>query len=98
MLKLLATPLLIGLLATPALAASEADPSQLDVDRILRSHPDMPERGTRMDAVRAALGEPRKVVGPVGDPPITRWVYDEFTVYFEHQRVLHSVIPRSRDD
>lgn len=98
MLQRLATPLLIGLLATPAFAASEADPSQLDVDRIVRSHPNMPERGTRMDAVRANLGEPNKTVGPVGEPPITRWIYDEFTVYFEHQRVLHSVIPRSRDD
>lgn len=97
MLKLLATPLLIGLLATPALAASERDPSQLDVDRIVRSHPDMPRRGASMDTVRASLGEPRRIVGPVGEPPITRWVYDDFTVYFEHQRVLHSVIPRSND-
>ncbi len=97
MLKLLATPLLIGLLAAPALAASEADPSQLDVDRIVRSHPDMPKRGVHMDAVRANLGEPNKAAGPVGEPPITRWVYDDFTVYFEHQRVLHSVIPRSND-
>jgi hypothetical protein len=28
----------------------------------------------------------------VGDPPITRWVYDRFTVYFENDRVIHSVV------
>lgn len=97
MLKLLATPLLIGLLATPAFAESQADPSELDVDRIVRSHPDMPKRGMSMEAVRAHLGEPRRIQGPVGEPPISRWVYDDFTVFFEHERVLHSVIPRSRD-
>jgi hypothetical protein len=28
----------------------------------------------------------------VGDPPISRWVYDHFTVYFEYDKVLHSVV------
>ena len=29
--------------------------------------------------------------GPVGEPPITEWVYGSFRVYFEHEIVLHSI-------
>jgi hypothetical protein len=32
--------------------------------------------------------------GPVGDPPITVWYYPAFNVYFEYNKVLHSVEPR----
>jgi len=28
----------------------------------------------------------------VGDPPISRWEYNGFSVYFEHDLALHSVI------
>ncbi len=27
----------------------------------------------------------------MGDPPITRWVYPDFTVYFEYQYVINAV-------
>lgn len=50
-----------------------------------------PPRGTTMDTVRARYGEPLEQVPPVGQPPITRWVYDEAVVYFEGNLVLHSV-------
>lgn len=55
-----------------------------------------PERGMPMDAVEAAFGPPRTRHEPVGDPPITRWEYPDFVVYFEHRRVLHSVVRRTR--
>lgn len=53
-----------------------------------------PDRGVTMDAVRARFGEPAEVVGPVGEPPITGWVFSDYTVYFEHNRVIHSVVHR----
>lgn len=49
-----------------------------------------PVRGASMDDVRAGWGEPAEIVSAVGEPPISRWHYPEFTVYFEHQRVLHA--------
>ncbi len=52
-----------------------------------------PARGATMGAVERNLGKPAQVLPAVGDPPITRWVYPAFTVYFEHQYVIHSVIP-----
>ena len=78
-----------------ALALSlPATADQLLVERIQASEgrsAEAPDRGTTMARVRERLGEPGTVRGPVGEPPITRWVYDGVTVYFEHDRVIHSV-------
>jgi len=54
---------------------------------------DRPARGLNMDQVLQQYGEPRESLGPVGEPPITHWVYQGFVVYFEHNTVLHSVVP-----
>lgn len=52
---------------------------------------DLPRHGLTMDAVESRYGEPENRVSPVGDPPITRWVYPGFTVYFEHRHVIDAV-------
>ena len=44
-----------------------------------------------MSTVEANFGEPRARHAAVGQPPITRWDYDGFTVYFEHNHVIHAV-------
>ncbi|MGN8157156.1 hypothetical protein ACS8YF_00605 [Salinisphaera sp. SWV1] len=54
---------------------------------------DLPHRGQTMAAVRARFGPPRSRRGPVGRPPITRWNYHRYHVYFEDNRVIHTVIP-----
>ncbi len=55
---------------------------------------EMPVKGMAMDRVEQAFGQPLEVRGPVGEPPITRWVYEGYTVYFEHRHVIHSVVSR----
>lgn len=55
---------------------------------------DRPHRGITMAEVEQQFGKPASTMAPVGEPPITRWVYDGFTVYFEHDRVIHSVAHR----
>lgn len=52
---------------------------------------DAPRGSMNMIEVRAAQGEPVDILAPVGDPPITRWQYPEYVVYFEHDRVITSV-------
>ncbi len=54
--------------------------------------PQAPSKGMPMDKVTQIHGQPRVITAAVGDPPITRWIYDEYTVYFEHKHVIHSVI------
>jgi hypothetical protein len=53
-----------------------------------------PGRGQSMELVLRRFGEPDSILPAVGEPPITRWVYQGFTVYFEHQLVITSVINR----
>lgn len=53
-----------------------------------------PLHGQTMEQVRGRFGEPQQQIVPVGEPPITRWEYHGFTVYFEHDRVLRAVTHR----
>lgn len=58
----------------------------------IATHPDTPVPGSFMLDVIADLGEPANKTDAVGMPPISRWDYNEFRVYFEHDRVIHSVV------
>jgi hypothetical protein len=53
-----------------------------------------PMRGTTQAQVESKYGSPVSKKAPVGDPPISRWEYQDFTVYFEHDRVIHAVLKR----
>ncbi|AKH19593.1 hypothetical protein [Sedimenticola thiotaurini] len=53
-----------------------------------------PRTGQTMDAVRAQFGSPSQELPWVGEPPITRWVYPKFTVYFENEYVINTVVHR----
>ena len=53
-----------------------------------------PGRGTTMQQVEARFGAPAKRYPAVGKPPITRWDYPSFSVFFEYSRVVHSVVHR----
>ncbi len=55
----------------------------------------MPKRGMTMKAVEQTYGSPLSRKSPVGDPPITRWEYNSFVVYFEYKRVIHAVAKRT---
>jgi len=50
-----------------------------------------PTRGMTMQQVEARFGAPTNKSAPVGKPPITRWDYAGFVVYFEYDHVIHSV-------
>lgn len=53
-----------------------------------------PSNGMTMDQARKVAGSDYTEKGPVGDPPITSWTYPAYTVYFEHDRVITTVIHR----
>jgi hypothetical protein len=56
---------------------------------------DRPHRGSTMAQVESRYGQPTNRHAAVGNPPITRWDYPQFSVYFENDRVLHAVLMRS---
>lgn len=53
-----------------------------------------PTIGQTNTNVAANFGQPIQASGSVGEPPISRWEYSQFYVYFEHDRVIHSVVKR----
>ena len=52
----------------------------------------VPANGQTKAEVEARFGAARKQHEPVGDPPITQWEYDGWSVYFEHDLVLSTVL------
>lgn len=54
-----------------------------------------PTRGMTMDQVATKFGAPVTKVPAVGKPPISRWEYPGFIVYFESDHVIHSVVANS---
>jgi hypothetical protein len=52
---------------------------------------DRPKRGSTMAEVEKHFGTPVEKHPTVGQPPITRWDYAGFSVFFEHDRVIHAV-------
>jgi hypothetical protein len=61
-----------------------------------RSQQSMPRTGMTQASVRASWGQPESVEGPVGQPPVSQWHYGKFVVYFESDKVIHSVLKPQR--
>lgn len=80
-------PLIALLAIAPATASTPAEPAPTTEPAVA-----VPERGMSMTAVENAYGAPLEKRPPVGDPPITRWIYPGFEVFFEYDRVIHSVV------
>lgn len=61
------------------------------VDSAAATATERPTRGLSMDSVEARWGAPVSRSAAVGSPPITRWDYPSFFVYFEYAHVVHTV-------
>ena len=89
---MLRNSLLSLLLGASFVAAASADTLLLDGIEMARTSSDSrPDRGVTMASVEAQFGAPSERVAAVGEPPISRWVYPGFTVFFEYDRVIHAV-------
>ncbi len=91
--------LALGTLTNPSTASAAGD--VLLIDRVhSEAGVNLPARGLLMAAVQAQFGEPAQMLAAVGGgdprtPPITRWVYPEFTVYFENDHVVNAVLNKA---
>ena len=90
------------LLATVLMAATAAHADSFDVrSNAAHGHrSDVPHRGMTMAQVEQQFGPPAGKLAPAGGdapthPVINRWSYDRFTVYFERDRVIDSVLTRA---
>jgi len=51
-----------------------------------------PRNGLTMSQIRQQFGNPKAELPAVGEPPISRWEYDGYSVFFENDLALHSVV------
>lgn len=56
----------------------------------------LPSNGLSETSVENRWGPPQSVSGPVGEPPIYQWHYQNFIVFFEDNRVIHTVLRQDR--
>ena len=56
--------------------------------------PGKPTRGMTQANVESRFGSPQNSRPAVGEPPITRWEYADFVVFFEYDKVIHAVTKR----
>jgi hypothetical protein len=90
--------LILAIAGVAFVAGSMAHADVLLVDRAKQgSALDSPARGMSMAQVEARFGAPTSKLDPAGGdtkehPVINRWVYPAYTVYFERDRVISSVM------
>lgn len=85
---------LTSLLATATqINCSIAEEIRIPIGEQAKAQPaiDMPTKGMSKERVRSLFGEPLEEVPAKGQPPISRWRYQEFTVYFDNNTVIHCV-------
>lgn len=63
----------------------------LSTAQLSGAQPRLPERGLDKSAVETRFGAPQRIEGPVGEPPITKWIYSDFIVVYEYDHVVHAV-------
>ena len=88
------TRILVALLLGCAAAAAAVAETIVvnDQVQVRETQLNRPKRGSTMGDVEKHFGAPATRHPTVGKPPITRWDYSGFSVFFEHDRVIHAVV------
>lgn len=98
-MKLLSLSLVAGLILSLNAPVVRAD--TLLIERVQTEQTQaMPKRGSSMAQVESRFGVPQQKISAVGGgsrrtPPITRWIYAGFSVYFENTHVVDAVLNRA---
>ena len=83
---------LLAVSALLTLPVVNADTLLIDgVNRSKVSAQERPKRGMSMNTVESTWGQPIARRSAIGEPPIARWEYSAFIVYFEYTHVIHAV-------
>ena len=90
MKSLIAATALLGALVVPPISI-HADVLLIEEVR-QAGRMELPENGQTKPEVETRYGEPETRHSAVGDPPISRWEYERWSVYFEYNRVLFTVL------
>jgi hypothetical protein len=64
------------------------------IEKVMLSSATLPIRGDSQIRVKKEFGAPFQMHPPKGTPPISRWDFETFSVYFESGVVIHTVLRR----
>jgi len=85
------TRIVLAFMLTLTLQAVSAD--VLIIDEVRQAERmELPTNGQSKADVEVKFGAATEKQPAVGDPPISSWKYDKFSVYFEHDLVLSTVL------
>jgi hypothetical protein len=90
------------ILCTPLAAFAQSNPDDVPQIEVITqatrpaTSPILPTKGMNKSTVVARYGQPTTKRAPVGgssrfQPPITRWDYDGYSVFFEYDHVVDTV-------
>ncbi len=82
--------LFFGAIGTSAAQTLEMEGTAPEVDGA------RPSRGMTAASVESKYGAPEAKEAAIGEPPISRWEYSDFVVFFEYDRVIHAVVKRKQ--
>lgn len=93
--SLAATAMVLGIAPLLLPASANAETLLMKVQQEQRMN--LPRNGMTMAQVKSRYGEPMKVLPTRGgsskyQPPIHRWEYPKYIVYFQNTHVIHSVL------
>jgi hypothetical protein len=88
----------VGFIFAPGTYAADDNSleNQVDDSAMVESQRGFPSRGLSSKSVISAFGEPLSRSGPVGNPPISKWSYEGFSVFFEDDLVITTVSAEDR--
>jgi len=85
------TRIVLAFMLAMAFQAVSAD--VLIIDEVRQAgRMELPQNGLSKAVTEAKFGTPVKKLSAVGDPPISSWKYDTYSVYFEYDLVLFTVL------
>ncbi|PCJ50014.1 MAG: hypothetical protein COA74_04290 [Gammaproteobacteria bacterium] len=58
-------------------------------------HKARPASGMTREVVEENFGAPESIKDAIGEPPITIWRYNSYSVYFEYNLVIHTVLHKA---
>jgi len=95
-LKYSAAGLLFSVIALPisGLVSAEIRTTSVSQQSADLKHLALPKNGVSKEYVAQKLGEPTRKEAAIGEPPIAVWHYDRYSVYFEHNKVIHTVLKK----
>ena len=85
------TRIVLAFMLTLTIQVANADVLIIDEVRQADSMA-LPKNGQNKATVEARFGTPTQKLAAVGDPPISSWKYGKYSVYFEYDLVLFTVL------